>query len=123
MVAKRRLSKTSRDKRKKRKIKPLVLIISECKDTEIDYFKHFNQKCVNVDIKSVYRYSVGKTNSRKIDPLNLVEKAIEYIENKYDINENDSDRIWCLMDIDLNYNNNNPIDSRIQGIQKAFTLS
>lgn len=100
-----------------------MLIISEGKDTEIDYFKNFNQKYVNVDVKPLDRYSVGKNKSRKTDPLNLVEKAIDYVENKYDINEKDGDRIWCLMDIDLNYNNPNPIDSRIQEIQKAFTRS
>lgn len=123
MVAKRRISETSRDKRKKRKVKPLVLIVAEGKDTEIDYFKHFNQKYVNVDVKPLDRYSSGKNKSRKTDPLNLVEKAIEYVENKYDISEEDGDRIWCLMDIDLNYNNPNPIDSRIIEIQKAFSRS
>lgn len=121
MGIKRNIGEVSREKRRKRKVKPLVLIVSEGKDTEINYFKQFNQKYVNVDVKPVDKNSDGKNKSRKTDPSNLVDKAIEYIDNKYDINEEDGDRVWCLMDVDLNYNNPNPVESRAQEIQKAYT--
>lgn len=121
MGIKRNIGEVSREKRRKRKVKPLVLIVSEGKDTEINYFKQFNQKYVNVDVKPIDKNSAGKNKSRKTDPSNLVDKAIEYIDNKYDINEDDGDRVWCVMDVDLNYNNPNPIESRTQEIQKAYT--
>lgn len=120
MGIKRNIGEISREKRRKRKVKPLVLIVSEGKDTEINYFKQFNHKYVNVDVKPIDKNSAGKNKSRKTDPSNLVDKAIEYIDNKYDINEEDGDRVWCLMDVDLNYNNPNPVESRTQEIQKAY---
>ena len=121
MGIKRNIGEVSREKRRKRKVKPLILIVSEGKDTEINYFKQFNDKYVNVDVKPIDKNSAGKNKSRKTDPSNLVDKAIGYIDNKYDINEEDGDRVWCLMDVDLNYNNPNPIESRAQEIQKAYT--
>ncbi|WP_143323963.1 RloB family protein, partial [Clostridium sp. BL-8] len=78
MGIKRNIGEVSREKRRKRKVKPLVLIVSEGKDTEINYFKQFNQKYVNVDVKPVDKNSAGKNKSRKTDPSNLVDKAIEY---------------------------------------------
>ena len=120
MGIKRNVGEVSREKRIKRKVKPLILIVSEGKDTEINYFKNFNHKYVNVDIKPVDKNSTGKNKSRKTDPVNLVDKAIEYIDNKYDINEADGDRVWCLMDVDLNYNNHNPVESRAQEFHRAY---
>ena len=123
MGMKRNIGEISRERRRKRNVKPLILIVSEGKDTEINYFKNFNQKYVNVDIKPVDKNSTGKNKSRKTDPVNLVDKAIEYIDNKYDINEADGDRVWCLMDIDLNYNNPSPLESRVQEFQRAYKKS
>ncbi|QAA31290.1 RloB family protein [Clostridium manihotivorum] len=120
MAVRRNVGGLSREKRHKRKIKPTILIISEGKDTEVNYFREFNQKYVNVDIKIADRNSAGKNKARKTDPSNLVDKAIEYIENKYDINEEDGDKVWCLIDVDLNYNNPNPIEARTLEMQKAY---
>ena len=120
MAVKRNIGELSRDRRPKRKVKPTILIITEGKDTEVNYFKEFNQKYVNVDVKLADKNSVGKNKSRKTDPSNLVDKAIEYTDNKYDINEADGDRIWCLIDVDLNYNNPDPIAKRVEEIQKAY---
>lgn len=119
MAVKKIIGETSREKRKKRKIRPTILIISEGKDTEVNYFKEFNMKHINIDIKIADGNSVGKNKSRKTDPSNLVDKAIEYMEYKYDINEKDGDRVWCLIDVDLNYNNPDPINQRIIELEKA----
>lgn len=120
MAIRKNIGELSREGRKKRKIRPTILIISEGKDTEVNYFKECNGKYVNVDIKLADKASVGKNKSRKTDPINLVEKAIDCIETKYDIAEADGDRVWCLIDVDLNYNNANPIENRIDEIQKAY---
>lgn len=120
MGLKRNIGELSREKRKKREIKPTVLIISEGKDTEVNYFKQFNLKYVNVDIKIADKNSTGKNKARKTDPSSLVEKAIECIENKYDIHEEDGDRVWCLIDVDLNYENPDPIKQRVEEIEKGL---
>lgn len=123
MGLRRNIGELSRDKRPKRKIKPTVLIISEGKDTEVNYFKEFNLKYVNVDVKIADKNSTGKNKSRKTDPSNLVEKAIEYIQTKYDINEEDGDRVWCLIDVDLNYENTDPVKQRTEEIEKAYKIA
>lgn len=123
MAIKRNIGEVSRNKRKKRNVKPLILIISEGKDTEVNYFKNFNQTYINVDVKPVDKNSMGKNKSRKTNPVNLVERAIYYINNKYDIDESDGDRVWCIMDVDLNYNNPNPIESRVEEFKNALDIA
>jgi hypothetical protein len=120
MGVKRNIGELSRDKRRKRKVKPTILIISEGKDTEVNYFKEFNLKYVNVDIKIADKNSAGKNKSRKTDPSHLVDKAIDYIEHKYDISKEDGDSVWCLIDVDLNYKNPDPINQRIEELERAY---
>ncbi|OAA91758.1 RloB family protein [Clostridium ljungdahlii] len=120
MAVKRKIVELSRDKRKKRKIRPTILIICEGKDTEVNYFKEFNLKYVNVDVKVADSKSVGKNKSRKTDPSHLVDKAIEFIENKYDISEDDGDRVWCLIDVDIDYNTADPTSKRAEELEKAY---
>lgn len=120
MGVKRNIGELSRDKRRKRKVHPTILIISEGKDTEVNYFKEFNFKYVNVDIKIADKNSAGKNKSRKTDPSHLVDKAIDYIEHKYDINEDDGDSVWCLIDVDLNYKNPDSINQRVEELERAY---
>jgi len=95
MGVKRNIGELSRDKGRKRKVKPTILVVSEGKDTEVNYFKEFNLKYVNVDIKVADKNSAGKNKSRKTDPSHLVDKAIDYIDHKYDISCDDGDSIQC----------------------------
>lgn len=83
MAIRKNIGELSREGRKKRKIRPTILIISEGKDTEVNYFKECNGKYVNVDIKLADKASVGKNKSRKTDPINLVEKAIMVFTSLY----------------------------------------
>jgi len=80
MGVKRTIGDLSRAKRRKRKVKPTILIISEGKDTEVNYFKEFNLKYVNVDIKIADKNSAGKNKSRKTDPIN---QRVEELERAY----------------------------------------
>ncbi|MBU3159521.1 RloB family protein [Clostridium frigoris] len=120
MGVKRNIGELSRDKRRKRRVKPTILIISEGKDTEVNYFKEFNLKYVNVDIKVADKNSAGKNKSRKTDPSHLVDKAIDYMDHKYDITCDDGDSVWCLIDVDLNYKNPDTINQRVEEIEKAY---
>lgn len=120
----KRTAERSREQlRKKRKLNPTILIICEGKDTETIYFENFNSKYTKVDVRIADRNSKGKNKGRATDPENLVKKAIEILNKDYDIDEKDGDRVWCVFDVDINYNNNNAIQSKIDEINKAKILS
>ncbi|SFC38576.1 RloB family protein [Clostridium uliginosum] len=123
MGLKRHAEKSRDQLRKKRKTNPTIVIICEGKDTETMYFDNFNSKYTKVDVRIADKNSKGKNKGKSTDPENLVKKAIEIKKNDYDINEKDGDRVWCVFDVDINYNNNNAIQSKIDEIQKAKVLS
>lgn len=120
---KRTAEKSREQLRKKRKQNPTILIICEGKDTETIYLENFNSKYTKVDVRIADRNSKVKNKGRATDPENLVKKAIEIQNKDYDINEKDGDRVWCVFDVDINYNNNNAVQSKIDEIQKAKILS
>lgn len=120
---KRTAEKSREQLRKKRKKNPTILIICEGKDTETIYLDNFNSKYTKVDVRIADRNSRGKNKGKATDPENLVKKAIEIQKKDYDINEKDGDRVWCVFDVDINYNNNNAIQSKITEIDKAKLLA
>lgn len=122
MGLKRRAEK-SREKRIPRKVNPTILIICEGKETEVSYFKNFNSRYTRVDVIIPDKKSSGKNKGKETDPENLVKRSIEYKETKYDIDEKDGDRVWCLFDIDIDFNNPNALNSKITQIQKSQTIA
>ena len=121
MGLKRRAEK-SRESRKKRKSNKLILIICEGKDTETAYFENFNSKYTKVQVKIADKSSKGKNKGKATNPENLVKKAVTY-RKEYQIDENTGDRVWCVFDIDINHNNNNAVQSKINEIQNAKKIS
>lgn len=95
----------------------------EGKDTEVNYFEHFNSRYSRVDVKVADKRSRGKNKGKVSDCENLVKRAIYFKKNKYDINEEDGDRIWCIFDTDINCSNNNSVQSKIDEIEKAKKIS
>ncbi len=120
-----KLKKIAESSRKRgiRKVNPTIVIVCEGKETEVDYFNGFNSRYTRVDVIVPDKNSRGKNKSKSTDPESLVEKAIYYKENKYDIDEKDGDRVWCVFDVDINYNNNNAVKSKIDEIEKAKKIS
>lgn len=118
-----KIKKGAESSRKKgtRKINPIIVIVCEGKDTEVNYFKNFNSRYTRVDIKVAGKNSTGKNKAKATDPYNLIKLAISQNKN-YDIVESDGDRIWCVFDVDINYNNNNSIQSKIKEIEEAKKL-
>lgn len=115
----KRIAEKSRESRKKRKTNKLILIICEGKDTETEYFENFNSKYTKVQVKIADKSSKGKNKGKATDPENLVKKAVQF-KKDYEIEEKNGDRVWCVFDIDINYNNNNnAMQSKINEIQKA----
>lgn len=120
---KRTAEKSREQLRKKRKPNPTIIIICEGKDTETTYFENFNSKYTKVDVRIIDKSSKGKNKGRATDPESLVKKSIEILAKDYDINEKDGDRVWCIFDVDINYNNNNAIQNKVTEISKAMILS
>ncbi|WP_251862450.1 RloB family protein [Clostridium sp. Marseille-Q2269] len=116
-----KLNKRDEGVRKKgrRKVNPTIVIICEGKETEVDYFKKFNSRYTRVDVRVADKNSIGKNKAKATDPESLVDKALYIKENDYDINPKDGDRVWCIFDVDIDYNNNNPVESKIQQIERA----
>lgn len=113
-----RRGEKSRESRKKRKSNKLILIICEGKDTETAYFENFNSKYTKVQVKIADKSSKGKNKGKATDPENLVKKAAAF-KKENEIDEKNGDRVWCVFDIDINYNNNNAVTSKINEIQRA----
>ncbi|MEA4826889.1 MAG: RloB family protein [Clostridium sp.] len=120
-----KLKKSAEKSRKKgtRRVNPTIVIICEGKETEVNYFEGFDSKYTRVDVKVADKKSRGKDKGKATDCKSLVERAIYYKENKYDINEEDGDRVWCVFDVDINYKNNNAIQSKIDEIEKARPIA
>lgn len=118
----KRKAESSR-KKGNRRTNPIIVIICEGKETEVNYFDYFNSKCTKVDVKIIDKKSRGKNKGKITDCENLVNRAIYYKKSKYDINEKDGDRVWCIVDTDVNYKNPNGQHSKIAEFQKAQTIA
>ncbi len=103
---------------RQRKIRPVILIVTEGSQTEPKYFEHFRTRQKNIDIRIVgARSSAGET-----DYVSLVRKAIDY-QNKNQISIAKGDSIWVVADGDVNYNNPNPVDNKNQQLQRARKMA
>lgn len=123
MGLRKNIKETPREKRKRRKINPTILIVCEGKETEPLYFKGFRSRYVNVNIEIPEKSSMGKNRSKTTDPLNLIKKSIYYKQNKYYINAEDGDRVWCVFDIDVNYQNPDSLKAKSSEIQAAYEVA
>lgn len=99
---------------RKRKIKPVVLIVTEGSKTEPNYFSHFRPRQKNIDVRIVgSRSSAGET-----DYNSLIRKAKEYQE-KNDISLANGDTVWIVADGDVNYQNPNPVETKDTSLSRA----
>ena len=69
-----------------RKVKPVILIVTEGSQTEPKYFAHYRNRQTNIDIRVVGSRSGGG----ETDYLSLIRKAVEY-QNKNQISVSDGD--------------------------------
>lgn len=103
---------------KKRKIKPVVLIVTEGSKTEPGYFNHFRTRQKNIDVRVIgSRTSAGET-----DYNSLIRKAKEY-QDKDDLSSENGDTVWIVADGDVNYNNPNPIEKKDVALSNARKLA
>ncbi len=103
---------------RRRKVKPVILIVTEGSQTEPKYFEHFRTRQTNIDIRVVgSRTSAGET-----DYASLIRKAIDY-QNKNQISITNGDSTWVIADGDINYNNPDPITTKNNQLTKARKLA
>lgn len=103
---------------KRRKVKPVILIVTEGSQTEPKYFEHFRTRQTNIDIRVVgSRTSAGET-----DYISLIRKAIEY-QTKNQISVTEGDSVWVVTDGDVNYNNPDPITAKDNQLAKARKMA
>lgn len=89
---------------RRRKTKPVILIVTEGSQTEPKYFEHYRNRRTNIDIRVVG----SRTSGGETDYLSLIRKAVEY-QNKNQISVSEGDSVWVVADGDVNYNNPDPI--------------
>ena len=71
---------------RRRKIKPVILIVTEGSQTEPKYFEHYRNRQTNIDIHVVG----SRTSGGETDYLSLIRKAVEY-QNKNQISVSEGD--------------------------------
>lgn len=103
---------------RRRKIKPVILIVTEGSQTEPKYFEHYRSRQTNIDIRVIG----SRTSGGETDYLSLIRKAVEY-QNKNQISVSNGDAIWVVADGDVNYNNPDPINAKDSLLSKARKLA
>ena len=73
---------------RRRKIKPVILIVTEGSQTEPKYFEHYRNRQTNIDIRVVG----SRTSGGETDYLSLIRKAVEY-QNKNQISVSEGDSV------------------------------
>lgn len=81
------------DRAGRRKRRPVIYIICEGKETEINYFRHFRTRRCLVDVVPI--------SSKHTAAEHLVKHARALISHA-DYFQKDGDQIWCVFDCDEN---------------------
>ena len=103
---------------RRRKIKPVILIVTEGSQTEPKYFEHYRSRQTNIDIRVIG----SRTSGGETDYLGLIRKAVEY-QSKNQISASNGDAVWVVADGDVNYNNPDPIAAKDSLLSKARKLA
>ena len=81
---------------RRRKIKPVILIVTEGSQTEPKYFAHYRNRQTNIDIRVIG----SRTSGGETDYLGLIRKAVEY-QSKNQISASNGDAGWVVADGDV----------------------
>ena len=103
---------------RRRKLKPVILIVTEGSQTEPKYFEHYRSRQTNIDIRVVG----SRTKGGETDYLGLIRKAVEY-QSKNQISASNGDAVWVVADGDVNYNNPDPTGSEVAYEAFSFTAA
>ena len=99
---------------KKRKIKPVILIITEGSKTEPMYFDNYRTRQTNIDVRIVS----NKADGAKTDYTHLLDKAISY-KKEEQISIEYGDSTWIVADGDVDYKTQNALNTKNQKLLDA----
>ena len=77
---------------RRRKIKPVILIVTEGSQTEPKYFEHYSNRQTNIDIRVVG----SRTSGGETDYLSLIRKAVDVYKRQSQTTANIW-KSWCRM--------------------------
>ena len=103
---------------RRRKLKPVILIVTEGSQTEPKYFEHYRSRQTNIDIRVVGSHTKGG----ETDYLALIRKAVEY-QSKNQLSVSNGDAVWVVADGDVNYNTPDPIAAKDKLLSKAQKMA
>jgi len=103
---------------RRRKIKPVILIVTEGSQTEPKYFAHYRNRQTNIDIRVIGRRTRGGGNEYPTPS-----RQEGGYQNKNQISVSDGDAVWVVADADVNYNNPDPIAAKDSLLSKARKLA
>ena len=103
---------------RRRKLKPVILIVTEGSQTEPKYFEHYRTRQTNIDIRVVGSRTKGGEN----DYLSLIRKAVEY-QSKNQLSASNGDVVWVVADGDVNYNIPDPVASKDSTLSRARKIA
>ena len=102
---------------RRRKIMPVILIVTEGSWTEPKYFEHFRTRQINISI-----WIAGSGSKADTDYISLLRKAMEY-RNKDQLSVSNGDAIWVLADGDVNYNSPDPVAAKDKQLKAARKIA
>lgn len=91
----------------KRKIKPVILIITEGSKTEPMYFDNFRTRQTNIDVRIVG----NKSDGAKTDYDHLLDKAVAY-KKEEQISIEYGDSTWIVADGDIDFKTQGALDTK-----------
>lgn len=100
---------------RRRKLKPVILIVTEGSQTEPKYFEHYRSRQTNIDIRVVGSHTKGG----ETDYLALIRKAVEY-QSKNQLSVSNGDAVWVVADGDVNYNTPDPMIGQVRYILTSY---
>lgn len=103
---------------KRRKIKPVILIVTEGSQTEPKYFEHYRTRQTNIDIRVVS----SRTSAGETDYISLLRKAIEY-QTSNQLFVSNGDAVWVVVDGDVNYHNPDPVEAKNRQLLRARKMA
>lgn len=100
--------------RKKRKEKPIIVIVTEGRETEPLYFKHFNSREKSVRVAVIENKASGSDTDLK----SLLQKASGY-KAQNQLSPKKGDAVWVVADGDVDYNTPGALEAKNRSLSEA----